>query len=157
MMKDPIVHPDPDQQLNPIDTGEHAHQRGHLKIFLGYAAGVGKTYAMLEAAHQRQGEKIDVVVGFVETHGQVETHQIMSGLEEIPRKLINYRDMQLNEMDLDGILTRNPDLVLVDGLAHTNVPGVRHPRRYQDVEELLAAGIDVYTTMPAASNSSTSW
>ena len=139
--------PDPDQLLAQIQAEEQAQQRGHLKIFLGYAAGVGKTYAMLEAAHQRKKEGVDVVVGYVETHKRVETEALVNGLELIPPCQITYHNIQLAEMDIDAILKRNPRLVLVDELAHTNVPGSRHAKRYADVEELLDAGIDVYTTI----------
>ena len=117
------------------------------KIFLGYAAGVGKTFAMLEAARQRKLEGIDVVVGYLETHKRIETEQIAQGLETIPRKSIEYHGVTLTEMNADAILVRHPALVLVDELAHTNAPGSRHPKRYLDVEELLEAGIDVYTTL----------
>jgi len=139
--------PDPDKLLARIQAEEQARQRGHLKIFLGYAAGVGKTYAMLEAAHQRKREGVDVVVGYVETHKRVETEALVNGLELIPSKQITYHNIQLTEMDIDAILKRNPRLVLVDELAHTNVPGSRHAKRHADVEELLEAGIDVYTTI----------
>ncbi|HEY4040754.1 MAG TPA: sensor histidine kinase KdpD [Rhodopila sp.] len=122
-------------------------QRGRLKIFLGAAPGVGKTYEMLSAARRRLMEKVDVVVGVVETHGRAETEALTDGLETVPRRSIQYRERTLTEMDLDAILARRPQLVLVDELAHTNVPGNRHPKRYLDVEELLAAGIDVYTTL----------
>lgn len=121
--------------------------RGKLKIFIGYAAGVGKTYAMLEAAHQRKQAGVDVVVGYVETHGRAETEARLAGLEVLPRKQVFYRGITLTELDVDGVLARRPQLVLVDELAHTNAPGSRHSKRYQDVEELLAAGIDVYTTL----------
>lgn len=131
--------PDPNQYL--------AHPRGRLKIFLGYAAGVGKTYAMLEAAHQRRAEGLEVVIGYVETHQRVETETLAEGLEIVPRKLIDYRGIELTEMDVDAVLARHPRLALVDELAHTNAPGSRHPKRHQDVDELLAAGIDVYTTL----------
>ncbi len=139
--------PDPDQLLAQIQIEEEAHLRGRLKIFLGYAAGVGKTYAMLEAAHQRQREGIDVVVGYVETHGRTETEAFLEGLEQIQRRSVSYRGVYLTELDVDAVLERRPQLALVDELAHTNTPGSRHPKRYQDVEELLAAGIDVYTTL----------
>lgn len=139
--------PDPDQLLAHIQAEEQASHRGRLKIFLGYAAGVGKTYAMLEAAHQRRREGVDVVIGYVETHGRVETESLALGLEMLPRKPIEYRGVQLTEMDLDALLARRPGLALVDELAHTNAPGSRHAKRFQDVEELLAAGIDVYTTL----------
>ena len=101
---------------------------------------------MLEAAHQRRAEGIDVVVGYVETHGRVETESLLRDLEVIPRRQLEYRGTIQAEMDLDAVLARKPQLVLVDELAHTNVPGVRHTKRYQDVEELLSTGIDVYTT-----------
>ncbi len=139
--------PNPDDLLARVQAEEHQHKRGRLKIFLGYAAGVGKTYAMLEAAHQRKAEGVDVVVGYVETHGRVETEQLLSDLELIPRHYVAYRSIQLPEMNINGVLERKPQLVLVDELAHTNSPGLRHAKRYQDVEELLNAGIDVYTTL----------
>jgi two-component system, OmpR family, sensor histidine kinase KdpD len=121
--------------------------RGRLKIFLGAAPGVGKTYTMLEAAHVRKQESVDLVVGVVETHGRPETEELLQDLEIVPRRQIEYRGKVLEEMDLDAILARRPQLVLVDEFAHTNVPGSRHPKRYLDVEELLVAGIDVYTTV----------
>lgn len=121
--------------------------RGRLKIFLGAAPGVGKTYAMLEAAQRRCAEGIDVVVGIVETHGRAETERLVAGLEILPRGEIGYGGRMLAEMDLDGLLARKPRLAIVDELAHTNVPGSRHAKRWQDVEELLAAGIDVYSTL----------
>jgi two-component system, OmpR family, sensor histidine kinase KdpD len=121
--------------------------RGRLKIFLGAVPGVGKTYAMLEAAQVRKQEGIDVVVGVVETHGRLETEALLHDLEIIPRRKLEYRNRTFDEMDLDTILARRPQLVVVDELAHTNIPGSRHPKRYLDVEELLAAGIDVYTTV----------
>ena len=139
--------PDPDQLLAQIQAEEQQQKRGRLKIFLGYAAGVGKTYAMLEAAHQRKSEGVDVVVGYVETHKRVETEALVAGLEIIPPRQITYHNIQLAEMDIDAILKRGPRLALVDELAHTNVPGSRHAKRYADVEELLDAGIDVYTTI----------
>jgi two-component system sensor histidine kinase KdpD len=124
-----------------------AERRGRLKVFLGAAPGVGKTYAMLESAHRRLRENVDVVVGLVETHGRTETDRLTQGLEILPRKKTEYRDRLLDEFDIDAALARRPQLLLVDELAHTNAPGSRHPKRYQDVEELLAAGIDVYTTL----------
>lgn len=139
--------PDPDQLLNHIRRDEAQEKRGKLKIFLGYVAGVGKTYAMLETAQQRHQEGLDVVVGYIETHGRVETDTLLKGLEVIPRRETVYRDITLAEMDTDAILARRPHIVLVDELAHTNVPGSRHTRRYQDVLELLHSGIDVYTTV----------
>jgi two-component system, OmpR family, sensor histidine kinase KdpD len=139
--------PDPDQLLAHVQADEKAAKRGKLKIFLGYAAGVGKTYAMLEAAHQRREEGLDVLIGYIETHKRIETEELVAGLEIIPRKRIEYQGVELTEMDVDAVLARHPRLVLVDELAHTNAPGSRHPKRYQDVEELLTAGIDVYTTL----------
>ena len=146
MPKEP-ARPDPDKLLAQVQAEEKAKKRGHLKIFLGYAAGVGKTYAMLEAAHQRKNEGVDVVVGYVETHKRVETEALVNGLEVIPRQQIQYHNVQLTEMDIDAVLKRKPKLVLVDELAHTNAPGSRHAKRHADVEELLEAGIDVYTTL----------
>ena len=122
-------------------------QRRRLKVFVGAAPGVGKTYAMLQAARERVREGLDVVVGVVETHGRPETEALLQGLEGVPRQVVAYRGHTLHEMDLDAILARRPDLVLVDELAHTNAPGCRHPKRWLDVEELLDAGIDVYTTV----------
>lgn len=139
--------PNPDELLARVQAQERQKTRGKLKIFLGYAAGVGKTYAMLEAAHQRKEQGIDVVVGYIETHGRAETEARLEGLEVLARKQIEYRGVTLPEMDVDAVLARKPQLVLVDELAHTNVPSTRHPKRYQDVEELLAEGIDVYSTL----------
>lgn len=121
--------------------------RGRLKIFLGAAPGVGKTFEMLETAQSRRREGVDLVVGVVETHGRVETEALLGGLEVIPRRRVEYRGNILEEMDLDAVLRRRPKLVLVDELAHTNAPGSRHPKRYMDVEELLESGIDVYATL----------
>ncbi|MBV8912116.1 MAG: sensor histidine kinase KdpD, partial [Acetobacteraceae bacterium] len=135
--------PDPDALLRQsVSNG-----KGRLKIFLGAAPGVGKTYEMLLTAQARKREGIDVVVGVVETHGRKETEALLQGLEQIPRRHVEYRGRTVDEMDLDAILARRPRLVLVDELAHTNAPGSRHPKRYQDVQELLASGIDVYTTL----------
>ncbi len=139
--------PNPDELLARVQAQEQQQARGRLKIFLGYAAGVGKTYAMLEAAHQRKAEGVDLVVAYVETHGRVETEAMLKDLEIIPRRQAEYRGVTLPEMDVDAVLARLPQLALVDELAHTNAPGSRHPKRYQDVEELLANGIDVYTTL----------
>src|SRR3546814_7842210 len=118
---------------------------GRLKIFLGAYPGVGKTYAMLEAAQARRLEGVDVVVGVVETHGRAETKRLLHGLDVLPRKRLLYRGRVFGEMDIDAVLLRRPRLAMVDELAHSNVPGSRHTTRWQDVEELLAAGIDVYT------------
>jgi len=139
--------PDPDLLLAHVQADERQQLRGKLRIFLGYAAGVGKTFAMLEAAHQRRAEGIDVVVGYIETHKRAETEALVAGLEVIPREFIEYRSTTLTEMNVDAVLARQPQLVLVDEFAHTNAPGSRHPKRYQDVGELLEAGIDVYTTL----------
>jgi two-component system sensor histidine kinase KdpD len=121
--------------------------RGRLKIFLGAAPGVGKTYEMLLHAQAQRRDGVDVVIGVVETHGRRETEMLLDGLEAIPRRHVEYKGHVLAEMDLDTILKRRPQLVLVDELAHTNAPGSRHPKRYLDVEELIAAGIDVFTTL----------
>lgn len=139
--------PNPDDLLAQLQSEEQSQTRGNLKIFLGYVAGVGKTYSMLEAARQRQAEGVDVVVGYVETHHRAETEALLGGLEVLPRKQIEYRGIVLTEMDVDAVLARRPQLVLVDELAHTNAPGARHTKRYHDVLELLDAGIDVYTTL----------
>jgi two-component system sensor histidine kinase KdpD len=137
------VRPSPDALLKAAQK----ETRGHFKIFFGAAPGVGKTYEMLQAAHRRKADGVDVVAGLVETHGRAETGALLVGLEIVPRRSIDYKGRVLQEMDLDAILKRRPALVLVDELAHTNAPGSRHPKRYLDVEELLAAGIDVYSTM----------
>jgi two-component system, OmpR family, sensor histidine kinase KdpD len=139
--------PDPDALLAKLQAEENLHSQGKLKIFLGYAAGVGKTFAMLEAAQQRKDQHVDVVVGLIETHSRKDTEAKLAGLELIPRKVRLYHNVELSEMDIDSILARKPQLVVVDELAHTNMPGSRHPKRYNDVEELLAAGINVYTTV----------
>ena len=146
-MRTDTTRPDPDELLARIQAEEVTAKRGKLKIFLGYVAGVGKTYAMLEAAHQRREEGIDVVIGYVETHQRKETEALLAGLEVLPRYQVEYRGTTLAEMDIDSVLARKPRLVLVDELAHTNAPGSRHPKRYQDVEEILDAGIDVYSTV----------
>jgi len=139
--------PNPDELLARVQAEEKQRARGKLKIFLGYAAGVGKTYAMLEAGRARQAENVDVVIAYVETHHRAETDVLAQGLETLPRKQIEYRGQVLTEMDVDAVMARKPQLALVDELAHTNTPGSRHPKRYLDVQEILAAGIDVYTTL----------
>ncbi len=139
--------PNPDQLLSRIKQDEARSRRGKLKIFFGASAGVGKTYAMLLAARQWREQGLDVVVGIVETHGRQETAGLLEGLEILPLREIPHRDRTLREFDLDGALARRPALILVDELAHSNVPGCRHPKRWQDVEELLEAGIDVLTTV----------
>ena len=120
---------------------------GKLRIFVGAAPGVGKTYEMLQQARARKKDGYDIVVGVVETHGRKETEALLEGLEVVPRRRIEYKGQWLEEMDLDAIIARRPQIVLVDELAHTNAPGSRHPKRYLDVEELLSRGIDVYTTV----------
>jgi len=120
---------------------------GQLKVFLGAAPGVGKTYSMLNAARELSRQGIAVVVGLVETHGRADTEALLDGLEVLPRKAIAYKAHQLTELDLDTLLARKPQVAIVDELAHANAPGSRHERRYQDIEELLDAGIDVYTTV----------
>jgi two-component system, OmpR family, sensor histidine kinase KdpD len=137
--------PSPDALLTKASKEES--RAGRLKIFLGAAPGVGKTYEMLTEARVRLKEGTDVVVGVVETHGRKETEALAEGLEVIPRKRVSYKDRELEEMDIDAVLARHPKLVLVDELAHTNAAGSRHPKRYLDVEEILNNGIDVYTTL----------
>jgi two-component system sensor histidine kinase KdpD len=139
--------PDPDALLASLKREETRARRGRLKVFFGMCPGVGKTYAMLRAAQQELHDGVDLVVGVVETHKRIETEALLAGLPVIPRKEIAYRDILLTEMDLEAILARKPRLVLVDEFAHTNAPGSRHPKRYQDVVELLDAGIDVFTTL----------
>jgi len=137
--------PSPDALLKEVQKEEG--KSGRLKIFLGYSPGVGKTYSMLEEAHLLKRRGDDVVVGVVETHRRPETTELLTDLEVIPCKSADYKGITLEEFDLDAVLARKPSVVLVDELAHTNAPGSRHPKRFQDVEELLAAGIDVYTTV----------
>jgi len=142
---------DPDQRPSPEALLEAARreerQSGRLKIFVGAAPGVGKTYEMLQQARARKRDGYDIVVGVVETHGRKETQALLEDLEVVPRKRLEYKGQSLEEMDLDAVIARHPQIVLVDELAHTNVPGSRHPKRYLDVEELLGHGIDVYTTV----------
>src|SRR5579871_1767181 len=142
---------DPEQRPSPEALLEAARREqgssGRLKIFVGAAPGVGKTYEMLQSAHARQKAGIDVVIGLIETHGRAETEVLVRGLEVIPRKRIEYKDQILEEMDIDAVIARAPQLALVDEHAHTNAPGSRHPKRYLDVEELLSRGIDVYTAV----------
>ncbi|WP_429304691.1 DUF4118 domain-containing protein [Paraburkholderia sp. GAS199] len=142
-----MTRPDPDQLLDKLQRDEEKRQRGRLKIFFGASAGVGKTFAMLQAARRRHDEGADVVVGIVETHGRGETAALLDGLDVLPLTQIDYRGRKLGEFDLDGALARKPQLILVDELAHSNVQGARHLKRWQDVYELLDAGIDVYTTV----------
>jgi two-component system sensor histidine kinase KdpD len=142
---------DPEQRPSPealLEAARREHEGvGRLKIFVGAAPGVGKTYEMLQSAHAKLKAGADIVVGFVETHGRAETEALLRGLDVIPRKRIEYKDQVLEEMDLDAVIARHPQIALVDELAHTNVAGSRHPKRYLDVEELLSRGIDVYTAV----------
>ena len=137
--------PNPDALLKEVEREDN--KKGRLKIFLGYAPGVGKTYAMLSEAHVLKKRGLDVAVGFIETHKRAETEKLLDGLEVIPPKKLDYKGIILQEMNIDAILARKPDVVLVDELAHTNVESSRHPKRYQDIEELLESGIDVHTTV----------
>src|SRR5580704_6580905 len=135
--------PDPDALL--LEASKAG--RGRLKVFLGMAPGVGKTYEMLAQGARRRADGLDVVVGVVETHGRKETEALTAGLEIMPRKPIEYRGRTLLEFDIDAALARKPELLLVDEFAHSNAPGSRHPKRWQDVEELIHAGINVWTTL----------
>ena len=147
MRTDEESRPSPEALLKVAKAEEAENERAKLKIFLGYAAGVGKTYAMLEAARQRKRDGRDVVAACVECHECCETELLLGGLDVIPRTQIDSMGVLLSEMDLDAVLARRPQIALVDGLAHANAPGSRHEKRWQDVEEILAAGIDVYTTV----------
>lgn len=142
-----VLRPDPDELLRKITKEESAKHRGKFKIFFGMCAGVGKTYSMLEAAHAAKKDGKDVVVGYVETHKRKETERLTQDLEIISRRKIDYRGTEFEEMDIDAILQRKPEIVLVDELAHSNITGSRHLKRYQDVIEILENGIDVYTTI----------
>ena len=139
--------PDPDALLKRVQAEEARQLQGKLKIFFGANPGVGKTYAMLEAAHEQRRDGVDVVIGVVETHGRVETEALVEGLEVLPRRAFDYRGTVLQEFDLDAALARRPTIILIDELAHTNAPGMRHAKRWQDVQELLNAGINVFTTV----------
>ncbi len=139
--------PDPDALLARVKDDEQRARRGRLRIFFGATAGVGKSYAMLEAARRQRADGIDIVVGYVELHGRPDTEALLEGLEILPPMRLEHRGITLTEFDLDGALARKPALLVVDELAHSNHPGARHAKRWQDVEELLAAGIDVYTTV----------
>ncbi|WP_038965692.1 sensor histidine kinase, partial [Bradyrhizobium diazoefficiens] len=143
--RDSEQRPSPEALLEAARREESAS--GKLKIFVGAAPGVGKTYEMLQSAHAKRKAGIDVVVGFVETHGRAETEALVRGLEVVPRKRLDYRGQTIEEMDLDAVIARRPQIALVDELAHTNAAGSRHPKRYLDVEELLSHGIDVYTAV----------
>ncbi len=146
MTDNDAIRPDPDELLKALKKARE-RENGKLKIFLGMAAGVGKTYAMLEAAHVLIKDGADAVTGIVETHGRVETQKLLDGIAAIPRKMMSYRGKEFTELDIDALLKRKPEFALVDELAHTNVPGSRHEKRWQDIVELLDHGINVYTTL----------
>src|SRR5438876_261402 len=135
--------PPPEKFLSLI----RQQQRGRLKVYLGFAAGVGKTYEMLQEGHRLKRQVVDVMIAIVETHGRAETAALLGDLEQVPRRRIEYRGVVLEEMDLDALLARRPTVALVDELAHTNAPGSRYAKRYQDVEELIRAGINVIGTL----------
>ncbi|MGG5144448.1 histidine kinase, partial [Alcaligenes ammonioxydans] len=139
--------PDPDELLQVVGEDPHQPRRGQLKIFFGACAGVGKTYAMLKEAHQRQSEGVSVAIGIVETHGRQETQALLQGLPVLARKEYQRQGRVVTEFDLDAALVSGYQLLLVDELAHSNFEGSRHAKRWQDVEELLDAGIDVYTAL----------
>lgn len=147
MRRNPDMKRNPEQILREIQIQERRKKKGILKIYFGYAAGVGKTFGMLEDAHDEIKKGIDVVAGYIEPHARPETAALLDGIEQIPSKLVSYNGIHLKEFDIDKAIERNPELILVDELAHTNAPGSRNIKRYQDVEELLNAGIDVYTTI----------
>lgn len=140
---------DPDRVLASVKQQEQRARGGRLKIFLGMAPGVGKTYAMLAAAHRMAAEGRDVVIGVAETHGRRETEQMLLGLDIVPRRVVEYRGVALTEFDLDAAMARRPEILVVDELAHTNAPGAgtRFEKRWQDVQELLDAGMDVFSTL----------
>jgi two-component system, OmpR family, sensor histidine kinase KdpD len=142
----PVTTPEAGAQTSP-QTGGYPHRRGRLRVYLGSVAGAGKTYTMLNEGHRRESRGTDVVVGYVETHGRTQTQAQLGDLEVIPRKKVTYRGVTLEEMDTEAIIARHPKVALIDELAHTNVPGSKHAKRYQDVEEILDAGIDVVTTL----------
>jgi two-component system, OmpR family, sensor histidine kinase KdpD len=139
--------PNPEALLKRVQAEEARQLQGKLKVFFGANPGVGKTYAMLEAAHEQRRDGVDVIIGVVETHGRAETEALVKGLEMVPRRAVDYRGTILKEFDLDAALARRPTIILMDELAHTNAPGLRHAKRWQDVQELLKAGITVYTTV----------
>src|SRR5580704_14109253 len=145
------VRPDPDQLLRRVEDEAKRAKRGRLRIFFGFSAGVGKTYAMLEAARAARSSATDIVVGYIEPHGRVETERLLDGLERLPTLSTHYRGMVREEFDLDAALARHPEILLVDELAHSNLvggePAPRHPKRWQDIEELLAGGVSVWTTV----------
>ena len=139
--------PDPNELLNEINGSEQEAKRGKLKIYLGMCAGVGKTFTMLQDISQANGRGKNILIGYVETHGRAETEFLLFYLPQLERKKIEYKGIQLEELDIDEIIKRKPDIVVIDELAHTNAPGSRHKKRYQDVIEILNNGISVYTAM----------
>ena len=139
--------PNPDELLARVQAEEVKQQRGKLKIFFGMAPGVGKTYSMLQAARRAATEQVDVMIGYVEPHARPETYSLVLGLDLMPRRVVSYRGKPTEECDLEAALFRKPQLIIVDELAHSNPEGSTHPKRWQDVEDLLAAGINVYTTL----------
>jgi len=139
--------PDPDALLQRVRRDEADAKRGRLKVFFGAAPGVGKTYAMLEAARAKRAADVDVVIGWVETHRRAETAALAEGFARLPPREVEHRGVRLLEFDIDKALARKPGLLLLDELAHTNAPGARHPKRWQDARELVQAGIDVWTTL----------
>ena len=139
--------PDPDELLASLKLEDEKSKRGKLKIFFGMCAGVGKTYTMLQTAQAEKLKGNDIIIGFVETHNRKETSDLVEGFELIPRKTYQYKTTIVHEMDLDAIIARKPRIALVDELAHTNAPGSRHTKRFQDVLEILDNGISVYTTL----------
>ena len=139
--------PDPDALLHRVKAEEKREQRGRLKIFFGASAGVGKTYAMLEAARAGRAAGLDIAAGIIETHGRKETEALVNGLEFLPPRFVEYKNTKLREFDVEGAIKRHPSIILVDELAHTNAPGSKNEKRWQDVKDLLDAGINVYTTM----------
>ncbi len=141
------IRPDPDELLASIKLEEDQSNKGKLKIFFGMCAGVGKTFSMLESARIDKSKGKDIVIGYVETHNRHDTNELLRGFEIIPRKVVEYKGTKLEDADTEAIITRKPDIVLIDELAHTNVPGSRHIKRYQDILDILDMGIDVYTTL----------
>ncbi|HTN03655.1 MAG TPA: sensor histidine kinase KdpD, partial [Planctomycetaceae bacterium] len=139
--------PDPDALLARVQADEVRQSRGKLKIFFGMAPGVGKTYAMLEAARKLAKEGVDVVIGYVEPHARPETYALVLGLDQLPPRSVTYRGKTIQEFDLEAALARHPQILLVDELAHSNAERSTHAKRWQDIDDLLAAGIDVYTTL----------
>ena len=139
--------PNPQDILEAIKLEESQLNKGRLKIFLGMAAGVGKTYAMLEEARVLQKEKIDVVIGTIESHGRKETELLIDNLFQVPKKTYFYKEKEFKEMDVDAIISLHPSVILIDELAHSNIPGSKHEKRWQDVLEILDHGINVYTTL----------